>query len=187
MIKNQVALPQGGAHELNGGAIAVNVQWRIPLDLDLAALCIVDGEPAELIYHANEGRRMTSPFCHLSHDGDNTARTKDRREHLVVVNPTALTRIHLFLWDHESAEQGSSLNGLALEEDVTIHLVDTSNKIIELPLVKRATPWNCVHIATIEDGIATAAQTACRIKGPNTHISSLRSLAGLAEDNEVIC
>lgn len=186
-MRNVTTLHRGESETLHKGAIAVNVHWSVPLDLDLAALCVSKTRPTELVYHANEGRRMSSPYCHLSHDGDSSARTKDRREHLVVLNHSALDRIHLYLWDHKTAQAGGCLNAHELEGDVKIELIDRMNRVIEIPLEATGKEWNCLQIGTIAQGHVIADQAVCRIEGPSTHVKNLRKLAGLREDEHVTC
>lgn len=188
MTRNIVSLSRGSSEGLGSKAIAVDVQWTLPCDIDLAALCVSkESKSVELIYHGNEGRRLKYPFGHLFHESVSNSRTKYRREHLVMVDHSVHDEVHLFVWDHEAASKGTAIDHEGIGADLSVTVVDQFNRVIEIPVDGALRGKNCLLVASIESGQVFAGKRGVKIEGGGSHIKSLLTLAGIESGVQVTC
>lgn len=188
MTRNNVSLSAGRTEQLGSKAIAVDVQWTMPCDIDLAALCVrKDSDGVELIYHGNEGKRLEYPHGHLFHESVSNSRTKYRREHLVLVDHSLHEKVHIFVWDHEAASGGREVEHEGIGADLSVTVVDQFNKVISIPLDGALRGNNCLLVASIESGQVIAGTQGVKIEGEGSHIKSLLALAGIERGVSVTC
>ncbi len=114
-------------------AITINLDWKLPLNLDLGALCIADNGDRQLICHENVGSRLSWPFAHLAHQSTEIGRVKHRREHLVITNCSASHKIFVAVWDKHALDDVSDSDFCRLpgECSIRVHTQDNTSHLIE--------------------------------------------------------
>lgn len=169
-------------HVMAGDGFVIDLDWEFPDDLDLAGLC-VNGDGAELVYYGRLGRRHDPPFMHLAHESDGSARSKHRREHLVVTRASAHERIYLFVWDHEATREGHVAAFAQAPESYELTITDRTNARVHLDR-PCGSPDNCILLGCLQGNRIVAEDRGVLISDSSRHIAELLSLAGT--DAEVV-
>ena len=131
-------------------ALMINLDWKLPVNLDLGALCIGRDGNRRLISHEDVGSRLEWPFAHLAHRTMEIGRVKHRREHLVITSSQACELITLIVWDKHAVMSQEASDFCRHPEELSIKAHMQNNMTIDLTF--RGAEGNLVTAATIRHG-----------------------------------